>query len=265
MNIILLCSSPWSVHTQTYALSAGCLLLCSWSISLRAVFGAWGQWEQTGGREAGGCICQGTSFRGPTVAWLSFHVCLQKHSLVEGEREIEGKTAALPLFSRVPSVGSLGWWSVSTSSCFSLSCFSPSRLLEMQNVHSTINRYVPIHCYFFGKLRRPVYFVSSRIILINRILTRRHIGQRNTQCAACFHSLDRIFNALKKAQQTRSCQQKKVIFYRFFQPDIVFILLTLHRIICFLSWQWRASSCRMLFILKWRFQSLCCSCDCSQI
>lgn len=62
-------------------------LLCSWSISLRAVFGAWGQWEQTGGREAGGCICQGTSFRGPTVAWLSFHVCLQKHSSVEGERE----------------------------------------------------------------------------------------------------------------------------------------------------------------------------------
>lgn len=86
---------------QTHSAASAAFLLCSWSISLGAVFRAWSRWEQGRGG-AGGCICQGTSFRGPTVARLGFHVCLQKHRGREGDR---GEDAALPLlFSCVPSV-----------------------------------------------------------------------------------------------------------------------------------------------------------------
>lgn len=109
MNI----SSPWSVYTQTFALSAGCLFLPLYCVPGRLASGLSSGPEASGSRrvggEAGGCMCQGTSFRGPTVAWLSFHVCLQKHSSSEGGRK--RKMAALPLlFSHVSSASRPGWW-----------------------------------------------------------------------------------------------------------------------------------------------------------
>lgn len=86
---VVLCSSPSSVHTQTYMLSTACLC-CFFIVFLvdqpRGCLQGLGPVGADRGR-AGGCICQGTSFRGPAVAWLSFHVCLQRHSPVVRNRE----------------------------------------------------------------------------------------------------------------------------------------------------------------------------------
>lgn len=68
-------------------------LLCSRSISLRAVFRAWEQREQ-----AGGCICQGTPFRGPLGPQS-----LQKHSPGERDTQKERERETL-LFSHEASV-----------------------------------------------------------------------------------------------------------------------------------------------------------------
>lgn len=111
INIIFLCSSPWSVqhrHTHRALAASAASFLCSWSISLGAVFRAWGQWEHAGGG-AGGCICQGTSFRGPTAVWLGFHVCLQKHNPVEGERVKGRQWRCHCYFPCMPSVSVRVW------------------------------------------------------------------------------------------------------------------------------------------------------------
>ena len=110
-------------HTDTAAQHRPPLLplyCVSWSLSLRAVCRAWGQWEQ-----AGSCVCQGTSFRGPAVAGLGFHVCLQTH------------------ISRVVSLCALslctspGWRSVLALICFPFPPWRVFQRLEMQKWHRT--------------------------------------------------------------------------------------------------------------------------------
>lgn len=129
------------------------------------------------GGEAGGCMCQGTSFRGPTVAWLSFHVCLQKHISLEGGREKEkGRWQRCHCyFPMCPQPGGRGGGSVSTSNCLSLPCFTPSSYkCRMYTVRST--DMFPFH-FFFIIYERQDYFRGRR-------------GRQNAQCSVCIMSFN---------------------------------------------------------------------------
>lgn len=73
-------------HTDVLAASASSLL-CSWSISLGAVFRAWGQWEQTRGEEGGGWLhLPGDLLQGPHCGLARFS-CLSSKAQPRGGRE----------------------------------------------------------------------------------------------------------------------------------------------------------------------------------
>lgn len=75
------------------------------------------------------------------MAWLSFHVCLQKHIPVEGEREKGNNSGAAIVVSPSALSQSGVMEHVNTELLFTsfFTCFSPP---EMQNVHSSLNKYV---------------------------------------------------------------------------------------------------------------------------
>lgn len=126
---------PLHLYTQRHTCSAlpasAASLLCSWSISLGAVFRAWGRWEQTGGGRVA------ASARGPPSGapqWPgSVFMSVFKGTALWWETErrqyIGSGTAIVSFPCALRKYTICGWWSMSTLSCFSLLYLSMACIL----------------------------------------------------------------------------------------------------------------------------------------
>lgn len=147
MNI----SSPWSIYTQTFALSAGCLFLPLYCVPGRLASGLSSGPEASGSTRVGGRRVAACARGPPSGAPLwpgSVFMSVFKSAAPQREKEKGRWQRCHCYFPMCPQPGDRGGGSVSTSNCLTLPCFTPSRLLQMQNVHSVINRSVSLSLFF---------------------------------------------------------------------------------------------------------------------